>query len=375
MAEGVKSFKSISGIMLVLALMLTAAAGCSEKMAAPVPQPVKMLKVAFIYPGTINDKGWNQSHDRGRQYLQQQLPDVETSYMEAVDGADAEGMLAELADKGNRVIFAASSSYTEAVLKVAPQYPNVVFMVCSGNKTAANVGDYTARTYQPRYLSGLVAGKMTKSGIIGYVALAPTPGIIRDIDAFTLGAKAENSKVKVDVAWTQNCLDVQRESGAVNNLLKDNADVIVQERDDPFMQQPAAEEGVLFIGSDGDLAQPLPGADLISTGINWGPMYVALVKAVQNGTWKPGQTWGDISDHTVGISSLNPVVPWDVRELVESERVRLLAGQASIFTGPLRDQQGKLRVKAGQTMTDTQLSGMDWFVSGVELPDFKQAAS
>jgi basic membrane protein A len=336
---------------------------------------VKRFKVAFVYPGTVNDQGWSQSHERGRIYLQQQLPDVETSYMAAVGVPDAELVLAELAEKGNRVIFAASSSFTEAVLRVAQRYPNVVFMICSGDKSATNVGAYAGRMYEPRFLSGLVAGKMTRTGIIGYVALSATPETVRDIDAFALGVRAVNPKAQVEVAWTENCLEPQRETDAEKSLLQDKADIIVQQRDDPAAQQPAAEQGVLFIGSNGDLSQPLPGADLLSTGANWGPMYVDLVRAVQNGTWKPGQVWGDISDGTVDLSPLNPVVPQDVRELVSRKRQQILAGEVSIFTGPLRDQQGKLRVKADQTMTDAQLLSMDWFVPGVKLPASKRPGS
>jgi len=355
----------IAGAILLLAFTLILS-GCVRKMATPAPQPVKKFKVAFVYPGTVNDAGWSQAHDRGRKYLQTQLPDVETSFMEAVNETDAERVLVELAEKGNRVIFAAYSGYEDAVLKVAPQYPGVVFMICSGDQTAPNVGTYDGRMYQPRYLSGLVAGSMTTSNLIGYVALSPTPDAIRDINAFTLGVRAMDAKAKVRVAWTNNYLELQRERDAIKNLLQDGADLIMQQRDDPSVQQPAAEHGTLFIGSNGDPTQLLSGADLVSLGWNWGPIYETVVRDVQDGTWRSGHIWGSISDHTVDLAPLSLYIPANIRQLVDAKRQQIISGKWDVFMGPLQDQQGQTRVKANQNITDAELMSMEWFVPGVE---------
>jgi len=360
------------GIVLLLTLTI-AAAGCAKKKAAPVPvpqpQPVKMFKVAFVYTGTVNDKGWTQAQDQGRQYLEKLLPGVETSYVEAVNpGDDAELMLAELAEKGNRVIFATDSSYSDVALKVAKRYPKTVFMVCSGAKTAPNVGVYAGRMYQPRYLAGLVAGKMTGHGLIGYVAADPGAEEIRDIDAFALGVQKVNPKAKVQVVWTHSRLEPQFEKDAVTSLIKDGADIIVQQRDDPTMRPPASERTIHFIGSDGDLSKPAPIDDLVCTGWDWGPIFAATVKAVQDGTWSSGQVWGGMSDRTVDLAPLNPIVPENVVTLVESQKKQLLLGKKDIFTGPLKDQRGVVRLKAGQRLTDSQLLSMNWFVAGVKTP-------
>jgi len=359
-------------ILLVLTLTI-AAAGCAKKNAVPVPvpvpQPVKLFKIAFVYIGTVNDLGWTQAQDQGRQYLTKLLPGVEASYVEAVKpGDDAELMLAELAEKGNRVIFATDGSYSDAVLKVAKRYPKTVFMVYSGAKTAANVGVYAGRMYQPRYLAGLVAGKMTAQDLIGYVAAEPDPEEIRDIDAFTLGVQKVNPRASVQVVWTYSRLELQYENEAVRGLIKDGADIIVQQRDDPAVRPPASERAVHFIGSDGDLSRQAPLDDLATTGWNWGPIFAETVEAVQGGTWSSGQTWGDISSHTVDLAPLNPIVPQDVRMLVQSQKNQLLQGTEEIFVGPLKDQHGVLRLKAGQRLTDTQLLSLDWFVAGVKTP-------
>jgi len=308
----VNKFRLTIGIVLLLTLTM-AATGCARKMAAPVPAPqpvVKMFKVAFLYTGTVNDKGWTQAQDQGRQYLSKLLPNVETSYMDAVNpGDDAERMLAELAEKGNRVIFATDGSYSDAALKVAKRYPKTIFMVCNGDKTAPNLGVYTGRMYQPRYLAGLVAGRLSGQDLIGYVAADPGTEEIRDIDAFTLGVLRENPKATVQVVWTHSRLEPQAEKDAVKSLIEEGVDIIVQQRDDPELRPPASERTVHFIGSDSDLSQPVPLDDLVSTGWDWGPLFAATVKAAQAGTWSSGQIWGDMLSGTVDLTPLNPIIP------------------------------------------------------------------
>jgi basic membrane protein A len=359
------------GIVLLLVLTL-AVTGCAKKMAppAPVPQPVvKMFKVAFLYTGTVNDKGWTQAQDRGRQYLAKLLPNVETSYMDAVNpGDDAERMLAELAEKGNRVIFATDGNYSDAALKVAKRYPKTVFMVCNGAQTALNLGVYGGWMYKTRYLAGLVAGRLSSQDLIGYVAADPGTEEIRDIDAFTLGVQRENPKATVQVIWTHSRLEPQSEKDAVKSLIDDGAGIIVQQRDDPALRPPASERAIHFIGSDGDLSQQAPLDDLVSIGWNWGPIFVAAVRAVQDGNWNSGPIWGDLSSGTVDLAPLNPIIPEDVRTLVQSQKKQLSLGNQDIFVGPLKDQRGAVRLKAGQRLTDSQLLDLDWFVAGVKTP-------
>lgn len=362
-------FRLVTGIVLMLILMM-ANAGCAKKKAPPVsvPQTARTFKVAFVYTGTINDRGWTEAQDSGRSYLQQSIPDVDSSYVEAVSPGDAELMLAELADKGNQVIFATDSSYADAVLKVARRYPKTVFMVYGGAATAPNVGVYAGRMYQPRYLAGLVAGKMTRHGLIGYVAAEPGAEEIRNIDAFALGVQKANPLARVQVVWTNSYLELQNEKDAVKSLIGDGADIIVQQRDDPAVRPPASERDIHFIGSDGDLSKPVPLDDLACTGWSWGPMFAATVQAVQSGSWSSGQFWGTMSDHTVGLAPLNPIVPDDVRALVEYQKQQMLQGLNDVFVGPLRDQRGQVRLKAGQRMTDSQLLNLGWFVAGVKTP-------
>lgn len=366
----VNRFRLTAGVVILLALVF-AANGCARKIATPepAPQPVRKFKVAFIYTGTVNDAGWAQTQDRGRQYLQELLPDVETSYMEAVSpGDDARRMLIELAEKGNKVIFATDSSYSDAAVEAAKQYPKTVFIVYMGVKTAPNVGVYAGRMYQPRYLAGLVAGMMTRHDLIGYVAADPALEEIIDLNAFALGVQKVNREAMVKVIWTGSCLEPQKEKDAIKKLIGAGADIIVQQRDDPAVRPAGSERTVDFIGTDGDLSMPVPLSDLACTGWNLGTTMAAAVSSVQDGTWESGRIWVDMSDEAVNLAPLNPIVPERVRSFVESQKQQLTLGKIDVFAGPIKDQDGQVRVEPGQKITDEELLNMDWLVEGIDSP-------
>ncbi|MGB9661872.1 MAG: BMP family ABC transporter substrate-binding protein [Moorellaceae bacterium] len=362
-----------AGVILVLALALLA--GCGGQQSAPPSGDQKQgeqkkeeqMKVAFVYVGPVGDAGWTWAHDQGRKYLQEKLPWVTTSYIENVpEGPDAERVLTQLAEEGNKVIFATSFGYMDYVIKVAEKYPNVTFLHCSGYKTAANVGTYFGAMEEPRYLSGIVAGKMTKTNILGYVAAHPIPEVIRGINAFTLGARSVNPNVKVKVVWTNTWYDPAAEKQAALSLLDAGADVIAQHQDTPGPQQAAQERGKYGIGYDSDMRQFAPKASLTAPIWNWGPYYVKTVEAVKNGTWKPEQYYGTMKDGIVDLAPFNDIVPQDVRQLVENKKKEILEGKFYVFQGPIKDQSGKVRVPEGSKMTHEEVLGVDWFVEGVE---------
>ncbi len=358
-----KKLFALVSVLLVLALLVP---GCSSGSKSTKKEPDKM-KVAFMYVGPVGDAGWTYEHDRGRKYLQEKLPWVETSYVESVpEGADAERVLTELAEKGNKVIFATSFGYMDYIIKVAQKYPNVIFMHCSGYKTAANVGTYFGQIEQPRYLSGIVAGKMTKSNVLGYVAAHPIPEVIRGANAFTLGVLSVNPKAKVKLVWTNTWYDPAAEKEAGKSLLEAGADVIAQHQDTPGPQQAAEEKGKYGIGYNSDMRSYAPHANLTSPIWNWGPYYVKTVQAVKDGTWKTEQYWGTMADGVVDLGPFGDAVPEDVRKLVEQKKQDILSGKLVVFAGPLKDQKGAVRVKEGEKMTDQEILNMNWFVKGIE---------
>lgn len=366
-------------LMLLLALAVAVAAvGCGGQKPAGESKSGantasggqdqnQKMKVAFVYVGPVGDAGWSWAHDQGRKYLAEKLPWVETTYMENVpEGADAERVLTELAEQGNKIIFATSFGYMDYVINVAKKYPNVIFMHCSGYKTAENVGTYFGAMEEARYLSGMVAGKMTKKNVLGFVAAHPIPEVIRGINAFTLGARSVNPNVKVKVVWTNTWYDPAAEKQAALSLLDAGADIIAQHQDTPGPQQAAQERGAYGIGYDSDMSQFAPNATLTSPVWNWGPYYVKIVEAVKNGTWKPEQYYGTMKDGIVDLAPFNKMVPQDVRDLVEKKKQEIIDGKFFVFQGPIKDQSGKIRVQEGQKMSQEDILGFNWFVEGVE---------
>ncbi len=325
------------------------------------------LKVAFVYVAPIGDMGWTWSHEQGRQALVKELGDkVEASYIENVpEGPEAERVIRDYAQKGYKLIFTTSFGYMDPTANVAAEFPDVYFEHCSGYKTGPNLGNYFGRMEQPRFLSGLVAGKMTKTNKIGYVAAFPIPEVVRGINSFTLGVRTANPQATVHVVWTNTWFGPPQEREAAEALLADGADVIAQHQDTTEPQKAAAEKGAFGIGYDSDMRQTVGDSVLTSPIWNWGPYYISRVKAVLDGTWKPDQYWGGMKDGIVDLAPLSPKVPADVKDLVEQYKTKILNGEFNVFAGPINGQGGKLAIPKGAAVTDAQQLTMDWFVEGV----------
>jgi basic membrane protein A and related proteins len=325
----------------------------------------KDLQVGFIYVSPIGDAGWSYAHDLGRQAVAK-LPGVKTSFVEAVpEGPDSERVMLNMARKDYDVIFATSFGYMDPMLKVSKQFPKIVFMHCSGFKQAKNMGNYFGRIYQARYLAGMVAGAMTKSNTLGYVAAFPIPEVIRGINAYALGAQAVNPAAQVRVVWTKTWYDPATEKEAAKSLLDVGADVIAQHQDSPSPQEAAAEKGVYSVGYNSDMSSFAPKAHLTAPVWNWGPYYVNIIEQVRNGTWKSGSAWPGLESGIVSLAPFGPMVPKAVQEKVLAKKEAIKSGQFKVFGGPIKDQKGKLRVADGASMPGKDLLGMTWFVQGV----------
>lgn len=325
----------------------------------------KELKVGFIYVSPIGDAGWSYAHDVGRQVVEE-MDGVTTSYVEAVaEGPDSERVMLNMARKGFDLIFATSFGYMDPMLKVAGQFPDATFMHCSGFKTAPNMGNYFGRMYQARYLSGMVAGAMTKSNIIGYAAAFPIPEVIRGINAFTLGARSVNPEATVRVVWTKTWYDPATEKEAAKSLLDVGADVIAQHQDSPGPQEAAQEKGVYSIGYNTDMASFAPKSHLTAPIWNWGPYYAKTVDAVRTGTWKAEASWPGLADGIVDLAPFGEMVPKDVQAKVNTMKADLAEGKMKVFVGPIKDQKGEVKIADGVAAEDGELLGMTWFVEGV----------
>jgi len=327
----------------------------------------RRLKAGFVYISPVGDAGWTYAHDQGRAEMEK-LPYVESvrTVESVAETADATRVMTQLAAQGCNLIFATSYGYMDQTAAAARQFPEVVFMHCSGHKTSPNMSTYFGKMYQARYLSGLVAGKMTETDLIGYVAAHPIPEVIRGINAFTLGVKKVNPEAKVRVVWTYTWFDPPKERQAAVSLIEVGADVIAQHQDTPGPQQAAEEAGKYSIGYNVDMARFAPRAHLTGAVWDWGVVYTAVAEAVHGGTWTNRPIWWGIETGLVGLAPYGPMVPDEIRQMVEEEKQKIAGGELKIFSGPVRGQDGEIVIPAGKTLSDGELFSMSYFVEGVE---------
>jgi len=358
--------------LLFVFMSLALLAACEQKPAeapkqdaAQAPAEARDLLVGFVYVSPIGDAGYSYSHDLGRQAVEE-MDGVTTFYQESVpEGPDSERVIMNMARKGAKLIFTTSYGYMDPTIRVAKEFPDTVFMHCSGFKVADNAGNYFGRMYQARYLTGMVAGAMTKKNIIGYVAAYPIPEVIRGINAFTLGVQAVNPKAQVRVVWTKTWYDPTTEKEAGRSLLDVGADIIAQHQDSPGPQEAAQERGAYSIGYNSDMSAFAPKAHLTSAIWNWSVFYKDQVEKVQAGTWKPESIWSGMETGIVDIAPFGSMVPENVRAQVLEAKAKIIAKELVVFAGPVRNQQGEVVIPEGQVPTDEQMLGMNWFVQGV----------
>jgi basic membrane protein A and related proteins len=326
------------------------------------------VKVGYIYVGPVADAGWTFAHDAGRKALEAEMGDkIKTTFVEKVpEGADAERVIRDLAEQGNKIIFATSFGYMEPMLKVAKQYPDVKFEHATGYKTAANMSIYDSRTYEGAYLAGVVAGKMTKSNKLGVVASFPIPEVVRNINAFTLGAQSVNPAVSTRAVWVSSWFDPAKERDAALSMINQGVDVLIQNTDSAATLQVAEEKGVYAFGWDSDMSKFGPKAHLASAVINWAPYYKKAVQSVVDGSWKSGETWWGVKEGAIDLVNLNPALPDEVKKLVEERKAALATGKNIVFTGPISDQSGKEVLPAGKEADTAFLKEMKFYVKGVE---------
>jgi len=363
---------AVMGLALLLAACGTPAPPePTPEPTTPPPAPEEPIKVAFVYVGPIGDHGWTYAHDQGRLYLEENVENVETTYLESVSDVDAEARIRDLAEQGYDVIFTTSASFRDATAAVAPEYPDVIFENCSGFLIADNMGSYFGRMYQAKYLAGIVAGMTTQSNKIGYLAPITIPEIIRLINGVTLGARSVNPDVEMHVVWIGNWFDPPAETAAVNSMVDAGVDVIFTGTDTTVPVVTADERGVWSVGYDScESCDAAPDMCLTTPCWNWGPTYVEIVEAISDGTWTPEAIYHPMSEGRVVLTPVGPSAPEGAQAAVDDARAAIEAGQ-DVFCGPIYDNDGELRVPEGECMTDMELITFDWYVEGVnaEVPE------
>ena len=326
------------------------------------------LKAGFIYIGPTGDHGWTYQHDQGRLAIDQALGNkVKTTYVEKVpESADAARVLSKLASTGHNLIFTTSFGYMNPTLKVAKKFPKVKFEHATGYKRSENVSTYSARFYEGRHVAGLIAGKMTKSNVLGYVASFPIPEVIRGINATVLAARSVNPKVRIKIVWVSTWFDPGKEADAAKTLIDQGADIILQHTDSPAPMQVAEKRGKWAFGQASNMKAFGPRAQLTAIINNWAPYYIQRTKDVLNGSWKSTDTWGGFKSGMVELAPYGKAVPADVVAMAEKARKGMIDGSVHAFQGPIKDQSGKIVVKAGERADDGMLAGMNFYVEGVD---------
>lgn len=334
----------------------------------PSAHAAEPLKIGFIYPGPISNVGWTFQHELGRKLIEKQFgPRIQTVYVENVpESTDAERVIRQLVADGCKMIFTTSFGFMESTLKVAKDHPEVIFEHATGYKMARNLGIYQTKFYEGAYLLGMLAGRMTKKNTLGFVASYPIPEVLRNINAFTHGARSVSPAAKTKVIWINSWYDPTRERQAADALIGQGADVLYQNTDSPAVVQLAQDKGLYAFGQDSDMTRFGPKAHLTANTVNWGVYYRHKVKQALDGKWKAEDTKWGMKEGMIELAALNPTIPADVVKLFNDKKAGILAGSFHPFQGVVKDQAGKVKVAAGQVIGDAELWGMKWYVEGVE---------
>jgi simple sugar transport system substrate-binding protein len=348
-------------------LQATAAAGLFTSQGIVSAWAAEPLKIGFVYVGPIGDYGWTQGHDLGRKAVEAHFGTrVKTTYVESVaEGPDAERVMRQLTQQGHGLIFTTSFGYMEQTLRVAKQFPQLKFEHATGYKTAANLSAYNARFYEGRAVVGHIAGTLTRTGKIGYVASMPIPEVVMGINATALAARKVRPDASVRVVWVHTWFDPAKEADAARALIDQGVDIMTQHTDSPAPLQVAESRGILGFGVASDMKAYAPRAQLSSILDLWGDYYISRVQAVLDATWKSQSIWYGFKEKMLAMAPYGAAVPEVLRQEADAIIAGTMNGSYHAFTGPIKNQKGEVVVQEGARLSDEDLLKMNWYVEGV----------
>ncbi len=354
----------------------------------------KKLKAGFVYVGPVGDYGWSHAHDMGKKFAEEKLPWLETIIVESVGEADSARIIDRLVQQQKcDVVFTTSFGYMDDTIKAGKKYPDNFFMHCSGFKRSENVGTYFGDLYQMYYLNGIMAGALTKTNKIGYVAAFPIPELIRHIDAYALGIKAANPEATLSVKWIYAWYGPDKAKEAAEALIAEGCDALAFTEDTPAVievGQRHSEKGKqIYTFSHYSAMQPY-GVDSVVSGqlMDWGGIYVKILESIHNGTWTNDDIWWLAKEKAalLGGSKTDMVNPKFVEPLksamIETEEFGKISAYKLVsmryaqmkqgvdvfepFTGPIKDNKGNLKIKAGEKASKSDLLGIMYYVDNVK---------
>ena len=327
------------------------------------------VKAAWIYVGPTNDGGWTTAHDNGRKAVEAALgAKVVTTFKENVpEGPETAQVIEDLVKDGNKIIFATSFGFGDAMIEAAKKHPDVKFEHATGiPNDIPNFATYFGAGEQSLYLSGIAAGKATKKNVIGFVAPFPIPEVVRHINAYALGAQSVNPAAVVKVVWINSWFDPPKERQAAESLISGGADVIASGGDSPAPGDAAKAAGVAWTGYDSDQSANYPDVWLTAAVYDWGAYYTKQVQGVIDGSWAKGDYYGNIADGFTNIAPFGKRVDAATQAAIEAKKAEIVAGTFDIFAGPITDQSGAEKVAAGASLPFGDQMTIQWFVKGVE---------
>jgi len=393
---------------IVVALLASVAVACApptpEKVEVTVEVPVeKKLKAAWIYVGPIGDYGWTHAHDVGRRYAEEKFPWLETVYAESVAEADADRYIERfIVEEGADVVFTTSFGFMDATIEAGKKHPDKILFHCSGYKRAANVGTYFAEFHQLYYLNGLMAGALTKTGKVGYVAAHPIPEVVRHINAYALGVKEVNPEATVHVRWLFAWYDPAKAREAAESLIAEGCDVLAFTEDSPTVLEVGQEyvekgQPVYTFSHYSPMQKFGPDSCVSGQLVRWEVLYEDILAKIYAGAYTTENLadvdyWWMLKEGAceLGGEFGVPINPKFEAPLKEKKVTDPVLGEISVydlvmarleqmseetvlfdpFTGPIKDQEGKVRIEAGRRGTHDELWTIDWFVDNVvgEIP-------
>jgi len=356
--------KKVLAILLTLALVFSFAA-CGGTEEEPAAEPA--LKVGFIYIGVINDGGYTQAHHEGTKAMEENFAgQVETAYIEGVDDTDIQASkdaALNLIDQGCNVIVGTSYGFMDALDELANsgEYDDTVFLHFSGNKSnETNFENYFGAIEDARYLSGMIAGSMTETNLLGYVAAYPYTEVNIGINAFTLGAQSVNPDVQVKVVYINSWYDPETERAAGDELVAAGCDIIAQHCDTTGPQLAAAEGGVFSIGYNypNNVA---PEAFLTAPIWHHEVYLIDRVQKIMDGTFVPENYYGSMAEGYVDLAPMTDLVPAEVQDMVNAKKAEIVDGTFKPFSGYIEYNDGTVMCEEGQTMTVAEI----WQITGL----------
>lgn len=333
----------------------------------------KMTKVGFLLNGSCMDGSWGQSHYEGMEKSAKEL-NLNVQYRENVPQDErCETIIEELIEEGCEIIICNSFNYSEWMLEMADKHPEIYFFHATGIEERKNLSTYFGRIYQMRYLSGIVAGLQTETNEIGYVAAFPIDEVNRGINAFTLGVRSVNPEATVYVEWSDSWTGETETEAATEALLNShNIDVLAMHSDSNKVLEVAEERGVWSIGYNMDNSEKYPNTFLTAAVWDWDNFYAPRILECLQGKFQGKHYWEGIETGIISLAPLTSHVKEGIAETVAEAEEKLKSGSYDVFYGPIKDNEGKVRVKAGESMSDeAMLNKFDWYVEGVVLNEEK----